>query len=95
MSLSGEFDMDSRPVLQAVSQDVGGARLMADVSRVAFADSSFLHFLLGIRDRLVLVGEVPRQLARLFVLTCTTTLFTYAPDSAFPRDRAGPVQGDR
>ncbi|MER7761910.1 STAS domain-containing protein [Streptomyces sp. NPDC097619] len=95
VSFSGEFDMDSRPVLQAVSEDVGGAHVVADVSGVAFADSSFLHFLLDIRHRLVLADEVPRQLARLFLLTCTTTLFTYAPDPTHPDGRAGPSEGAR
>ncbi|MER7760194.1 STAS domain-containing protein [Streptomyces sp. NPDC097619] len=87
IALAGEFDIDSAPCLDDVWETAGDGVRVVDVSGVAFADASFLNFLLTVRGRLVLAGPLPEQLARLFHLTGTTTLFTYTADTTVP---AGP-----
>ncbi|MER7759701.1 STAS domain-containing protein [Streptomyces sp. NPDC097619] len=94
MVLSGDLDADAEHALRAAFEAAGTARLAVDVSAVGFASCALLHVLLADRDRMVVAGEVPVRLARLFALTGTTSLFTYAPDTAtvtVPSAPAGPL----
>ncbi|MFF5973358.1 STAS domain-containing protein [Streptomyces sp. NPDC012769] len=83
---AGEFDSDTvRALHQALTdaQDAGAERILLDLSRVTFGDSSFLHELLKAHygpGRLVLVGPLTNQVRRLFELTGTLRLFHLALD---------------
>ncbi|MFD8951946.1 STAS domain-containing protein [Streptomyces xanthophaeus] len=81
----GEFDADTLAPLQAAcctASSPGIERLVLDVRRVAFADSSFLNLLLTLRleHDVQLVGPVPRQLARLLEMTGAHLLFDVQDD---------------
>ncbi|MET9949922.1 STAS domain-containing protein [Streptomyces sp. NPDC006339] len=83
---SGEFDGDTVRALRealADARDAGAERILLDLSRVTFGDSSFLHELLKAHygpGRLVLVGPLGSQVRRLFELTGTLRLFHVALD---------------
>ncbi|MFF3215540.1 STAS domain-containing protein [Streptomyces sp. NPDC002886] len=72
---AGDFDQDTlAPLDQACTQaadDPGVRRIVLDVTRVAFADSSMLNLMVRMlhTDRLVVAGPVPEQLGRLLDLT--------------------------
>lgn len=80
----GEFDQDTLLPLRTsgarAAADLDVRRIVLDVSRVAFADSSMLNeMLLLLRTgRLVLAGPLPDQLARLLDLTQARDLFPVA-----------------
>ncbi|MER7540810.1 STAS domain-containing protein [Streptomyces sp. NPDC097704] len=81
LSATGEFDMDTVPCLHEALADArhaGAQQTVLDISQVGFGGSSFLHELLAAHfshRRLILVGPIPHQLRRLFVLTGTLRLF--------------------
>ncbi|MFF3215647.1 STAS domain-containing protein [Streptomyces sp. NPDC002886] len=78
---AGEFDADTEGQLQAACEAAVAAsgvdRLALDVRGVTFADSSFLNLLLTVRAQcdLLLLGPLPRQLARLLEMTGANLLF--------------------
>ncbi|MFD5934131.1 STAS domain-containing protein [Streptomyces sp. NPDC060333] len=83
---SGEFDADTLAPLKAAvdtAADFDIDRLVLDVRRVAFADSSFLNLLLAARGEhdVRLVGPVPRPLARLMEMTGAHLLFDVEEDT--------------
>ncbi|MER7762511.1 STAS domain-containing protein [Streptomyces sp. NPDC097619] len=99
MVLSGEFDIDSRDTLQdalraavVAAEQAGPELLRVDVTRVTFADSSFLNSLLVMRERIVLAGPLPGQLSHLLTLTGTAPLFTYTTGGDSVTDRGGRVR---
>ncbi|MFG2622460.1 STAS domain-containing protein [Streptomyces sp. NPDC048507] len=82
ITCAGEFDQDTldsfrQAAAQAVA-DAGVARIVVDVSAVAFADSSMLNALVQLRrsGRLVLAGPLPAQMDRLFELVSAHQIFT-------------------
>ncbi|MER7515564.1 STAS domain-containing protein [Streptomyces sp. NPDC126499] len=83
---AGEFDSDTVGALRealADAQHAGAERILLDLSRVTFGDSTFLHELLKAHygpGRLVLVGPLTSQVRRLFELTGTLRLFHLALD---------------
>ncbi|MEU9235938.1 STAS domain-containing protein [Streptomyces subrutilus] len=83
---SGEFDLDTVGALAAAcDQEAADARLLVlDVSRVAFADSTFLNVLIRLRNSrpTVLVGPLPNQLHRLLDVTGALSLFEVRDSSA-------------
>ncbi|MEV8533684.1 STAS domain-containing protein [Streptomyces sp. NPDC051211] len=99
LRLSGEFDQDAAPqVREALStvRAVGARRTIVDLSGVVFADSSLLHVLLSAREEhaLVLAGPLHSQLQRLFELTGTAGLFTFAEDPEAARLLPPPSPGE-
>ncbi|MET9700894.1 STAS domain-containing protein [Streptomyces sp. NPDC006529] len=80
----GEFDQDTlRPLKAAGAEaaaDPGLRRIVLDVSKIAFGDSSLLNAMLMLlrSGRLVLAGPVPGQLDRLLEITQSRPLFTTA-----------------
>ncbi|MFD3807803.1 STAS domain-containing protein [Streptomyces sp. NPDC058611] len=81
---AGEFDQDTlepfRAVGTAAAADPEVRRIVLDLRRVSFADSSMLNQMLMLlrTGRLVLAGPVPHQLDRLLLLTQARDLFTIA-----------------
>ncbi|MGW6414978.1 STAS domain-containing protein [Streptomyces sp. NPDC055055] len=82
---SGEFDTDSVGCLARALADArndGASLIRLDLAGVTFGDSTFLNTLLRANQPpsvLVLAGPLPEHLHRLFVLTGTTSLFSYDP----------------
>ncbi|BAU84424.1 hypothetical protein SLA_3516 [Streptomyces laurentii] len=78
---AGEFDSDTVPCLREALGDArrdDAERILLDVSRVGFGDSTFLDALVEARRGpagLVLVGPLPFQIRRLFEITGTLRLF--------------------
>lgn len=88
---AGEFDMDHDEKVAAAcaGEAADAARLVLDVARVTFADSSFLSLLVRLRNTrdLVLQGPVPGQLHRLLEMTGALDLFeirTAGPQAGEP-----------
>ncbi|MGW2586349.1 STAS domain-containing protein [Streptomyces virginiae] len=87
----GEFDQDTlRPLTEAgmaAAADPDVTRIILDVSRVVFADSSMLNLMVRLlrSGRLVLAGPVPHQLDRLLELTQARDLFPTAESVAAAR----------
>ncbi|KKZ70437.1 hypothetical protein VO63_28980 [Streptomyces showdoensis] len=86
MRASGEFDMESvSGLVQALAdaRDEGATRVMLDLSGVTFGDSTFLNVLIRTHrsGELVLVGDSPRHLRKLFELTGTEHLFRHVRTS--------------
>ncbi|MEU9235587.1 STAS domain-containing protein [Streptomyces subrutilus] len=77
----GEFDQDTlgplREACAAAADDPGVRRIVLDVAKVTFVDSSMLNQMLLVRrtGRLVLAGPLPHQLDRLLDLTAARDLF--------------------
>ncbi|MFJ7270419.1 STAS domain-containing protein [Streptomyces sp. NPDC099050] len=77
----GEFDQRTLQVVQeagtAAITDPDIRRIILDVSRVTFADSSMLNEMFRLRRsrHLVLVGPLPNSLARVLELTQARALF--------------------
>ncbi|OKK22928.1 hypothetical protein AMK16_02090 [Streptomyces sp. CB00455] len=81
--MAGEFDLDTLGSLQAAldaGENAGAERVVVDVTRVTFADSSVLNLLLGAHRALplVLAGPLPDRLAHVLEVTCTDRVFTVA-----------------
>ncbi|MCY0922107.1 STAS domain-containing protein [Streptomyces sp. H27-G5] len=80
----GEFDQDTLgPFRQAGNPAVADPavrRIVLDVSRLTFADSSMLNEMLRLlrSGRLVLAGPIPPSLQRVFELTGAGSLFPTA-----------------
>ncbi|MFD6934672.1 STAS domain-containing protein [Streptomyces goshikiensis] len=78
----GEFDLDTLAPLTAATEtavaDQHIKRIIIDVAQVSFADSSMLNRLLATHGsgRLILVGPVQEQLARLLEMTGADTVLT-------------------
>ncbi|MFD3557562.1 STAS domain-containing protein [Streptomyces goshikiensis] len=77
----GDFDQDTLQPLKAActaaADDPGVRRVILDVSRVTFADSTMLNLMLILMrtGRLVLVGPVSPRLGRVLDLTQARDLF--------------------
>ncbi|MFD5935525.1 STAS domain-containing protein [Streptomyces sp. NPDC060333] len=80
----GEFDQDTleafREAGNPAAADPTVQRIILDVSRLTFADSSMLNEMLRLlrTGRLVLAGPLPPSLKRVFELTGAGTLFPTA-----------------
>ncbi|MFD9380838.1 STAS domain-containing protein [Streptomyces sp. NPDC059999] len=80
----GEFDQDTleafRRAANAAVADPALRRIVLDVSRLTFADSSMLNEMLRLlrSGRLVLAGPLPASLERVFELTGVGSLFPTA-----------------
>lgn len=83
---AGEFDQQTlgavREAGAAALADPAIRRIVLDVSRITFADSSMLNELFRLRrgSTLVLVGPLPHSLERVLELTQARTLFQVTPD---------------
>ncbi|WP_411103014.1 STAS domain-containing protein [Streptomyces sp. cmx-4-9] len=83
---AGEFDQQSLDAITeagaAATADPAIGRIVLDVSRITFADSSMLNAMFRLRraSTLVLVGPLPRSLERVLQLTQARTLFDVAED---------------
>ncbi|MFD3327948.1 STAS domain-containing protein [Streptomyces sp. NPDC058701] len=81
---TGEFDQQSLTAISkagaAATSDPTIRRVVLDVSRITFADSSMLNemFRLLRTSRLILVGPLPRTLDRVLELTQSRALFQIA-----------------
>ncbi|MGW7059603.1 STAS domain-containing protein [Streptomyces sp. NPDC054904] len=84
IACSGEFDQDTlEPLRQAYAPAVADPairRIVLDVSRITFADSSMLNTMFHLlrTGRLVLAGPLPRSLARVLEITQAGPLFPTA-----------------
>ncbi|MFJ5812263.1 STAS domain-containing protein [Streptomyces sp. NPDC093093] len=80
----GEFDQDTleafREAGNPAAADPSVRRIVLDVSRLTFADSSMLNEMLRLlrSGRLVLAGPIPPSLRRVFELTGAGLLFATA-----------------
>ncbi|WP_329448323.1 STAS domain-containing protein (plasmid) [Streptomyces sp. NBC_01426] len=80
----GEFDQDTleafREAGNPAAADPSVRRIVLDVSRLTFADSSMLNEMLRLlrSGRLVLAGPIPPSLRRVFELTGAGSLFPTA-----------------
>lgn len=77
VTIVGEVDCDSAPDVETAVEEAarsGSRRLVLDLSRTVFADSSFLHIVLTARRRheLVIAGPLDPAVRRLFDVTGTT-----------------------
>ncbi|MFD7560979.1 STAS domain-containing protein [Streptomyces sp. NPDC059835] len=81
--LRGEFGVDTVHLITDAVRAWPADLIVIDLSQVSFTDSSLLHCLLDARvgHQLVLAGPLPHQLDRLFDITATRSLFTFAPDA--------------
>ncbi|MGW6861402.1 STAS domain-containing protein [Streptomyces xanthophaeus] len=84
---AGELDADTLAPLRAAcatAHERGIERLVLDVRRVAFADSSFFNLLLALRQEhdVRLLGPLPHQLARLLEITGAHCLFDVQDETA-------------
>ncbi|MCF3964186.1 STAS domain-containing protein [Streptomyces fuscigenes] len=87
--VKGDVDYENAPLLAEALRRVGdpGARLLvADLSELAFADSTVLHVLLEVQrrrrltgGRMIIAGPLQETVGRLFEVTGTTTFFEFAP----------------
>ncbi|NJP65815.1 STAS domain-containing protein [Streptomyces spiramenti] len=80
LPFDGELDMDSVPGVRARAAELrasGASRLVLDVRRVTFADSTAVNLLLQLRQNgpFTLRGPLPEQLFRLLDLTGTLPMF--------------------
>ncbi|MFD3762480.1 STAS domain-containing protein [Streptomyces sp. NPDC058622] len=84
ITCAGEFDLATQePLRQACASavtDPAVRRIVLDVGRVTFADSSLLNTVLNVLDirSLVLAGPLPQTLARVLELTQADRLFPTA-----------------
>ncbi|MFI5672846.1 STAS domain-containing protein [Streptomyces sp. NPDC051704] len=84
IACSGDFDQATlEPLRRACARAVADPavrRIVLDVSRVTFVDSSMLDAMLHLQrsGRLVLVGPLPRLLAQVLEITLTSQPFTIA-----------------
>ncbi len=92
--VAGEVDAGTVGLVRDALDAYPAPRTVVDLSRVDFADCSLLNILLTARQAnpLVLAGPLHHPLRRLFDLTATSTVFTFAPDlttalALFPQQR--------
>lgn len=84
IACSGDFDQATlEPLRQACAPAVADSavrRIVLDVSRVTFVDSSMLDAMLYLQrsGRLILAGPLPRLLAQVLEITQADQLFTTA-----------------
>jgi anti-sigma B factor antagonist len=87
LTLSGELDLASAPVLERELREAeasGPSRLVIDLGGLAFMDSTGLQALLRARERAntnghqLLLRRAPHQVQRVFELTKTVDAFTFA-----------------
>jgi anti-sigma B factor antagonist len=87
--VKGDVDYENAPVLEEAIRRAGGdgvQLLVADLSALAFADSTVLHVLLEAQrcrrltgGRMVIAGPLHQTVGRLFDVTGTRTFFEFAP----------------
>ncbi|MFF3017200.1 STAS domain-containing protein [Streptomyces sp. NPDC057939] len=88
---AGDFDQDTlQPLDRAcanAADDPGVRRIVLDVTRITFADSSMLNLLIRMlrTGRLVVAGPVPPRLERLLELTQVRDLLPTAEGIAAAR----------
>lgn len=86
VACAGEFDMDTVGTLsRACEGEAASAELLVlDVTRVVFADSTFLNELLRLLHSrpVVLAGPLPDQLRRVLEMTGALALFEIRDDDA-------------
>ncbi|MFD5892016.1 STAS domain-containing protein [Streptomyces sp. NPDC060334] len=84
IACAGEFDQDTLEAFRKAGgpavADPAVRRIVLDVSRLTFADSSMLNEMLRLlrSGRLVLAGPLPPSLERVFELTQAGSLFPTA-----------------
>ncbi|MFF8830897.1 STAS domain-containing protein [Streptomyces sp. NPDC015131] len=100
----GDFDLDSTDDFEqafAVPADGSVRATVADLSRVTFADSSFLHLLLSARQRHqsaglpLVLADISPLVRRLLDLTDTARVFAIAPHLLAAMETARGAEGSR